>query len=80
MINCRNCGAPHNNILCDYCGTTYGKLATKQLFAKQNGPKIKSVFELSKWKKILIIVLGVVISVVVVGLVMRNKHLRTKIN
>lgn len=25
MANCRNCGAPHNNQRCGYCGTWYNK-------------------------------------------------------
>lgn len=24
MTNCKNCGAPLNGYICDYCGTRYG--------------------------------------------------------
>lgn len=77
--NCRNCGAPHNGIKCNYCGTYYGKSYAIINNTKVNYSDLKTEV-LPKWKKWLFIVVGVIVAVFVLHLAFKGKTIRTKIN
>jgi hypothetical protein len=57
--NCRNCGAPHKEIICEYCGTYYGQKPLLKPYKKvviESQPKKKT-----PWWFVFLLIIGAII-------------------